>query len=187
MRGRDRVAVQWTVVAHLILLGAFSLICNFESSYCQTLPQLDDRIPNADVVSVKPGTGLPDDWIVTVRIEVRATDKQLVVPYCPEDNSDEHALCSAWLERFDGTAWRRARPKIHEYVLGMEGIDQWKPVIITPGNNNFFLYSFSTRYFGVRKGEPLRVTLDAWAEAKSMRYDNAAVSLLTPVFKAPSK
>ncbi len=187
MRTRCRIAARCNPSAHLILAGALSLICNSESAFCETSPRQDDRIASAEVVRVTPGTDLADDWIVTVRIEVRATDKQLVIPYCPENNSDEHALCSAWLERLDGKVWRRARPRIHEYVLGMEGIDQWKPVIITPGNSNSFLYSFSTRYFGVRKGEHLRVTLDAWADAKSMQYDNAAVSLLTPVFKAPSK
>jgi hypothetical protein len=187
MRTRDRVVVRCNALVHMILVGFLPLICHSESAFSQGPPRQDDHIPRAEVIRVTPSADLPNDWIVTVRIEVRATDRQLVVPYCPEDNSDEHALCSAWLERFDGKVWRRAKPRIHEYVLGMEGIDHWKPAIITPGNSNFFLYSFSTRYFGVRKGEPLRVTLDAWTDAKSMQYDNAAVSLLTPVFKAPSK
>jgi hypothetical protein len=155
------------------------------------LGQAEGRRPiatvHAEVIQVTPDPDDAQDSIATVRIEITAIDKELVVPACLESGRSDQVLCggNARLVRFNGKTWRNAKP-VFGVVMGMEPISNWKPITIPPGDHGDYLFHFSTRLFGVQKGERIRVGFEVWTNPNNIQYNNAAATLLTPAVRIPS-
>ncbi|MGA7832469.1 MAG: hypothetical protein WCA21_16035 [Terracidiphilus sp.] len=124
---------------------------------------------------------------VSVVFEVRAADKQLVIPVCREKEEDGQSLCIAHLQRYIGEAWKNAMPrKDSGAVLGFYGKEYWKPLVILPGKRASFRYGLSKEFFGIRTGERLRIMLEVWDSVESMtNKDEPDSYLASPVFECP--
>jgi hypothetical protein len=133
------------------------------------------------IVSVEPSSS------VSVRVEVRASGNQLVVPYCGEDETGIRVLCSgaAALEVASGQGWVPARPKKEGQIPGAVPREQWRTAIINSGGRRYFVFSFSKEFFGVRQGQRLRIKIGTWADAESMKAGTSAVQLTSPPFGCP--
>jgi hypothetical protein len=188
MQAERKKAVRFDTLLLPFVAGLAFLLCHAPGALGQAASRPAAAIVSAEVVSVTPDPDDEQDSMVLVRIEVRATDKQLVVPDCSETGSNEHYFCggNARLVRFSGRTWRNAKPA-YGVVMGMDPIDHWKPVIIAPGSQASSLFRFSTKLFGIRKDEPLKVGFEVWSDPTNIQYDNATATLSTPVFKVPSK
>ena len=124
---------------------------------------------------------------VSVEFEVRAADKQLVIPVCRETEANGRSLCMANLQRIIGGKWKNATPRKETgAVLGFESKEYWKPLVIAPGDHASFPFEFSKEFFGNQKGEHLRIMLEAWDTVESMASkDESDNQLATPVFECP--
>jgi len=127
---------------------------------------------------------------VTVEIEIHASDKQLVIPYCVEDGTKANLLyCNQGLEYsfeyLDGGKWIRTKPGYPGEVFGVDtGV--WKPAIIPPGGSTTFKYRFNPDLFHLRKGEKLRLIIDAWESPESLAENGKPTSrFVSPVFVCP--
>jgi hypothetical protein len=171
----------------LFVAGVLFLLGHPIGALCQAQLRHQAAIIGVEVVKVTPNPDDSQDSKVTVKIEIRATAKQLVVPDCSETNSDEHFFCggNARLVRFNGKSWRNAKP-VFGVVMGMDPIEHWKPIILAPGSQATCLFRFSSKLFGIRKDEGLKVGFEVWSDPENMQYNNAFATLLTPIFKVPS-
>ena len=124
---------------------------------------------------------------VSVEFEVRAGDKQLVIPVCRETEADGQSLCIAHLQRLIGGKWKNATArKDMAGVLGFYGKQYWKPLVIAPGKHSSFRYGLDKEFFGIRTGERLRIMLEVWDTSESMASKDAPDShLVSPVFECP--
>jgi hypothetical protein len=155
----------------LFLLGSLGLAIG------QTPPTKQAEIVNLDASAY-----------VSVEFEVRAGEKQLVIPVCRETEADGQSLCVAYLQRFTGGAWKNATPrKDMAGVLGLYSKEYWKPLVIAPGKrSSLFRYGLSKEFFGIRTGERLRIMLGVWDTAESMASkDEPDSHLAGPVFECP--
>jgi hypothetical protein len=164
----------------LLVAGCLLLFCNAGNISAQA----EKTVTIAGIVSVSASS------IATLQIEVRAADKELVIPYCKKAGTDENLLyCNQGLEHniehFDGTKWIKAVPGYPGEVFGAD-IDAWKPGIIPPGGNTTFEYRFSPYFFHLRKGEKLRLIIYAWESPESLANNEKPVSkFVSPTFVCP--
>jgi hypothetical protein len=134
----------------------------------------------AEIANVEPYSS------VFVKFDVKAVGKQLVIPVCREKEEDEESLCQAYLQRFNGRVWKVARPRDPGVVLGFLVKDYWKPFVIAPGESKPLRFGFSKEFFGIQRGERLRIVLDVWDSPESMtKNDEPDSKLVSPVFVCP--
>jgi hypothetical protein len=125
---------------------------------------------------------------VSVEIDIRATDRDLIVPYCSQDADGRRDLCSgfAYLEVLNGKMWTRAKPRRGlAGVLGVPSKDALHTVHIAPEHDEHFVFSFSPGFFGIEKGKHLRVKVDAWQSEEAMRTRDADTGIASPGFTCP--
>jgi hypothetical protein len=163
----------------LTLTGVFFGL--FVTSVAST--QATHSTSNAGIVRVSVET------LAYVRIEVKASDKQIVIPYCDGADPDEYSLyCNQGLERslehWDGNKWNRATPGYPGEVFGIE-LDKWKPVVIDPGKNAVFYFKFSPSFYHIKKGEKLRLRVSFWSKVESMKTGKADGVFVSPAFECP--
>ena len=133
-------------------------------------------------------TNVEANEMVSVEFDVRAADTVVVIPHCGQDGETGHALCSgvAYLEVLTGKTWARAKPrKGLSAVLGASSKDEFKPVTIAPGRSEHFIFTFSPEFFGIPKGERLRIKVGAWMSEDAMREHDADTTFVSPVFSGP--
>lgn len=125
---------------------------------------------------------------IVVEFDVRASDREVVVPYCSQDADGQHILCPglAYLEVLDGKTWSRAKPRRGLLaVLGAPSKDALKPVRIAPAREEHFVFSFNPGLFGIQKGARLRVKLGVWETEEEMHTRDPDVVLVGPEFACP--
>ena len=133
-------------------------------------------------------TNVEANEMVSVEFDVRAADTVVVIPHCGQDGETGHALCSgvAYLEVLTGKTWARAKPrKGLSAVLGASSKDEFKPVTIAPGRSEHFIFTFSPEFFGIPKGERLRIKVGAWTSEQAMHEHDADTTFSSPVFSCP--
>ena len=142
------------------------------------------EITNVQIVGTHTNPEDENDLIVSVRVTIRALDQSVVVPNCAEKDSPPF-FCVAQITRRKG----KVVPvrKLLMATMGVPSEDQWKPLLIQPGSQQALDFAYSTALMDVSPAEPLRVKLQIWPDAKSMSDWKASTSLLTPIFKNPSK
>jgi hypothetical protein len=138
---------------------------------------------NAGIVSVSV------ESLAYVRIEIKASDKQIVIPYCDGADPGEYSLyCNQGLERslehWDGNKWNRSTPGYPGEVFGIEPA-RWKPAVIDPGKSTVFYFKFSPSFYHIKKGEKLRLRVSFWSKVESMKTGKADGVLVSPVFECP--
>ena len=144
----------------------------------------DSSGKNSGIVSVSAWSQ------ATVQIEVRASDKQLIIPYCKVIGTDENLLyCNQGLEYsfeyFDGGKWVRTKPGYTGEVFGFEP-DLRKPAVVPPDGSMTFLYRFSPKLFHLRRGVKLRLTIYAWTSPESLaKNEKPASKFVSPIFICP--
>src|SRR5271157_3729707 len=104
----------------LFVAGYLLLVSNAGNIFAQA----DKAVRKASIVSTSASS------IATVQIEVRAADKNLVIPYCKKAGTGVNLLyCNQGLEHniehFDGKKWIRTMPGYPGEVFGVD-IDAWK-------------------------------------------------------------
>ena len=164
----------------LIIAGCLLLFSNAGNVFAQTT----QTVMKAGIVSASASS------VATVQIQVRAGDKELVIPYCKKAGTEENLLyCNQGLEHniehFDGKRWIRTMPGYPGEVFGVD-MDAWKPAIIPPGGSTSFEYRFSPDFFHLRKGEKLRLIIYAWESPESLANNEKTVSrFVSPTFVCP--
>jgi len=134
----------------------------------------------AGIVDVTPHA------IVSVEFEVRAADKQLVIPNCSNGEGSKPSPCIARVERFNGKSWYFASSRYPGAVLGFLAKEYWKSFAISPGKSAFFQYGIDLDFFGIQKGERLRIVIDAWDSTESMmKNDNPDIKFVSQSFVCP--
>jgi len=164
----------------LVVAGCLLLFSNTGNLFAQT-QRTDMR---AGIVSASASS------VATVQIQVRAADKELVIPYCKKAGTEENLLyCNQGLdhniEYSDGKRWIRTMPGYSGEVFGVE-TDAWKPAVIPPGESTTFEFRFSPDFFHLRKGEKLRLIIYAWESPESLANNEKPVSrFVSPIFICP--
>jgi hypothetical protein len=163
-----------------VVAGCLILFCDAGNISAQA----EKIVTKAGIVSASASS------IATVQIEVRAADKELVIPYCKQTGTDENLLyCNQGLEHniehFDGKKWIKAMPGYLGEVFGVD-TDAWKPGIIPPSGSTTFKYRFDPNFFHLRKGEKLRLVIYAWESPESLVNNEKPVSkFVSPTFVCP--
>ena len=159
-----------TICLSLILFGSIKF------ATCQTSPT-----KKAEIVNIYPYIA------AVVEFQVRATDKQLVIPVCRNEAMDSQYLCVAHLQRFIDGDWKNATPRKEIYAtLGFDSKDRWTPKVIEPGDQASFRIGLSKELFGIRTGERLRFMLEVWDNVESMtKNDKPDNYLISPFFDCP--
>jgi hypothetical protein len=96
---------------------------------------------------------------VSVRFEIRAKERTLVIPYCRKDDDGTYVLCAigmATIEHFDGKEWIKNKPGYPGEVSGIEA-NQRNPTTILPNEKADFLFNFSPDLYHVREGKKTSV------------------------------
>jgi hypothetical protein len=164
---------------YVIVAASLLWLCSLAVAIGQSTSQ-----QKAGIVSISASSE------VTVQIEVRAADKELVIPYCKEAGTEYNLLyCNQGLEHnmeyFDGKKWIRTMPGYHGEVFGVD-LGAWKPAVIAPNGSTTFKYKFSPDFFHLREGEKLRLVIFTWASAESLANNEKPVSkFVSPVFVCP--
>jgi hypothetical protein len=148
-------------------------------------------------IGVSLGQGSPDQAtgivsvtassVVETRVEIRASDKQLVIPHCGTTETGEYVLCTgqAHLELKDGKLWSNARPKSGGAILGGMPRERWESCVILPGHQAYFMFTFSKAFLSVQQNQQLRVAVNAWANEESLKSGGAVATLWSPTFMCP--
>jgi hypothetical protein len=124
--------------------------------------------------------------IVSVEFEIRAVDKPLVIPNCSNGEDSKPSPCVVHVERFDGKTWYSAKSRYSGAVLGFLAKDYWKPLVISPKKSAFFQQGIDLDFFGIRKGERLRIVVEAWDSPESMAKNEIPDSkFVSPTFICP--
>lgn len=126
--------------------------------------------------------------LVSVRIEIRASEKKIVIPQCGEYARDHFAFCfgEAQMEVLRGGRWDQAGPrKGLSATMGVDANEIKKTVVLEPGKAVYFTYSFSKEFFGIRRGEKLRFRVNAWTSSESMTSRTPETTLVSPIFDCP--
>jgi hypothetical protein len=126
---------------------------------------------------------------VSARIEIRASDRAIILPYCQGPDSELPILyCNQGLEHsleyFNGTDWVKAKPEYPGEVFGFEP-DKRKPATIEPGKSTVFRFTFNRDTFHVQKGQKLRLEIEYWSSEQSMIGGKSEGKLTSPVFECP--
>ncbi len=164
----------------LVVAGCLLLLNNAGN----ILAQAEKTARKAGIVSASASS------VATVQIEVRAADKELVIPFCKKAGTEENLLyCNQGLEHnleyFDGKKWVRTMPGYPGEVFGVE-MDAWKPAVIPPARSTTFEYRFSPDFFHLRKGEKLRLIIYAWVSPESLANNEKPISkFVSPTFVCP--
>jgi hypothetical protein len=148
-------------VASLILL-----ICALAKASDNPTPAPPAATVHTEIVHKTPDADDPGYFQVSVRLDVQALDKRLVIPYCAGDKSDGYLPCSARLQRMHGKRWIYAKP-VFGAVMGTEALETWKALTIAPGDHARFNFGFGQRFFAIQEGETLRIAIDTWASGNS--------------------
>jgi hypothetical protein len=70
--------------------------------------------------------------------------------------------------------------------LGFLAKEYWKSFAISPGKSAFFQYGIDLDFFGIQKGERLRIVIDAWDSTESMmKNDNPDIKFVSQSFVCP--
>jgi hypothetical protein len=133
--------------------------------------------PGIAAVYVKP--------LVSVKIDVRALEKPIAIPYCGVRYQNERFLCNARVERLEWGKWVALRPRSSKDVLARIPRRDWKTAIVPPGNLGAFYFTFNPEFFRVSKGDRLRVVVDYWHSKESMAVDETDEKLASPPFDCP--
>jgi hypothetical protein len=126
--------------------------------------------------------------LISVRIEVRASSKQIVIPQCGEHGVDDFSFCfgEAHMEVLRGGSWIAAGPRKGMLAtMGADVSEVRKPAVLEPGKMVHFTYSFSKEFFGIQRGEKLRFTVKAWASPELMTSRDSETTLISPIFDCP--
>jgi len=170
----SRVAVCW------LFLFAGSLFFGVEGrAFAQETAKVH---PSGEITSIEPTA------LISVRFEIRATDKQIVIPYCWKQEGNEYLLCSkeVYLEVSNGRTWKRATVRRGlAAVLGGLPREELKPAMIAPGDRGYFVFVFSKELLDIQKGEHARVKVSAWTNQESMGDSHPNEVLVSPVFDCP--
>jgi hypothetical protein len=153
------------------------LFCSFSFAMAQTSPE-----KKAGIVDITPYS------IVSVEYVVQASEKQLVIPVCKENEGDSQFPCMVHLQRIIGGVWKNAQfRKSMGGVLGFYSKEYWKPLLVNPGDKVKFHYGISKESFGIRSGEHLRIVLGVWDSTDSMMKTdyNPDQNFVSPVFVCP--
>ena len=121
---------------------------------------------------------------VHIAVQIRATDRQISVPYCGLVGSDP-IICTQFghLEMETPTGWVPAPRRTGSGVLGAEREMGMK--VASPGESMFIVFEFSRRWVAVETGQTVRVVLDAWPDQSSMDRQVDRIQLTSPPFKCP--
>jgi len=164
------------------------------------------RLDLGDVRAVSRNTddgGRLDALYVTLRL--RTSDQQLVVAYRGESDGGRKVLSGffvpdrgepgsggktrhpvgAHLEVQTTSGWQRPRARTTRGVLGYLSIDKADAALIAPRSEPSFDFLFSRRFFDVEPGQKLRVVVDAWPDAESMKVGGPCIQLTSPPFACP--
>ena len=126
--------------------------------------------------------------VISVEFEIHATDRSVMVPHCGEGVSGNFFTCygAAYLEVLSGETWERAKPpKDMMATLGTPSRDDWRPTVITPAVTRHFVFVFDPVFFGVKRGDHLRIKVPAWSNRESMGDRDPDTTFVSPVFNCP--
>ena len=163
-------------------IGIFSMIAGSVLCFCISLAAVGQTAQQtrAGIVDVEPYAS------ISVEFDVQAADKQLVIPVCGHVEDEKPSPCVAHVQRFDGRKWYFAKSRHPGAVLGFLSKEYWKPLVISPGKEASFRFGIDQDFFGIRKGERLRIVLEVWASSESMATNDTPDSkFVSPVFVCP--
>ncbi len=121
--------------------------------------------------------------LISVRIEVRAADKQIVIPQCGEHGAEAFSFCfgDSHMEVLRRGSWVAVGPRKGMLAtIGADVSEVRKNAVLEPGKTVYFTYSFSKEFFGIQRGEKLRFRVKSWASQESMK-----TMLVSPIFDCP--
>jgi hypothetical protein len=97
---------------------------------------------------------------VSLRVNVIAAERQLLVPYCAEGEGGTETLCnlSIHVEIETREGWHPMKPRLRKVVLGGVPPDNWKFQLIPAGRGRDFFFAFTKDDFAVEHGQRLRAS-----------------------------
>jgi hypothetical protein len=124
--------------------------------------------------------------LVSLRVTVFSSDKDLLVPYCSGGDDKPEYLCvlPSYLEVQTSSGWRRMKLR-HGGVMGYAPLDHRKVQLIPAGKSRDFSFNFRTEDFEIEHGQRFRVVVTAWPDEQSMRADEPPIRLTSQPFKCP--
>jgi hypothetical protein len=123
---------------------------------------------------------------VSVRLDVRASNQALVIPYCGGSDPDNSVPCIVQFQKRLGTKWVYAKP-VFPVDMGVEEEDKWKAFELAPGQHASFYFYFSRRFFGIQDGQALRVRIGVWNSSNAWNGGVPDHILWSTIFYSPSK
>jgi len=158
-----------------LLLLAGLLVCLSGFAHAQGAPRVNG--PGIENAYAKP--------LVEVKIDVRALERPVVVPFCGVRFQNERFLCNAHIERREGGRWNPVRLRSNTDVLARIPRREWRAAVVPPGNLGTFTYTFNPEFFRVSKGDQLRIVVDYWHSKQAMATDDTDDKLFSPPFDCP--
>jgi hypothetical protein len=161
----------------VVACAGIALVASERRSLCQS------EAPDGEIKSVEANR------YIGLRIEVQAKDAQIVIPECGHNSeSDEYHLCglASRLQVRTGNEWRPVSVRRGlAGVLGGATKETWAPLLIAPGRAVYFTLTIDPAFLDVRRGDQLRVELDAWPSEAAMRTTEPEKRLTSPTFECP--
>lgn len=160
----------------IFLMSLSVLFLNFSAIGQQSLPP-EGGITNVDATS-----------LINLTIEVRAVDKELVIPYCGVGETGNYLFCSgeARLEVWHGAKWSNAKPRTGiAGVFGLSPKNTWKSALIAAHSAGYFAFNFSKEFLDIQKGDRLRLRVNVWTSQESMANHDPDTTFVSPVFDCP--
>jgi hypothetical protein len=133
-------------------------------------------------------TNIEATTTIGLRIEIRASDQPIAIPYCGEDGAGEYFFCSgeAHLEVSRRGNWVAAKPRKGLLaVMGSDSDEDRKHLLIAPGKTVYFVFTFSKDFFGIEKGEHLQMRINTWRSSESIGSRDSQIIFSSPVFECP--
>lgn len=150
-----------------ILLGILTMAVMLGTR--QTLAGENVAMPSVQTASVEL------IQLVSVKVTVLASEKELLVPYCGEDAGGTESLCilPAHLEVRSSGGWRPVKLRHSGASLGGVPMDRRRVRVIPVGQKHDFSFVFPKEEFAVERGQRLRVVVAAWLDEQSMKLTNS--------------
>ena len=184
--GEGKSAVGYGMMVGRAIASLIFLFCSLSTAAEKPEPIQTLGTVHAEVVRLSPHEDMLGYFYVSTRLDVQASDRSLVIPYCDRSKSGDYVPCYAQLERMHGKKWAIAKT-VCCAVMGVEGVDTWKALVLAPGESAHFDFGIDQWLFGIREGEGLRVRMGAWESSDSWNNGKPDHFIWSTVFHFSSK
>lgn len=127
------------------------------------------------------------EW-VSAEITIRSpNDGDLVLPSCDDGTSAVPQLCQFpnQLQLKTDSSWVSVTLQPPGRVFSRPPLTRWKAQTVKAGGQRTFRFRFPKGDFAVRRGQLLRLVLDAWPDEQSMQNHAPTIRLISREFQCP--